>query len=79
MWQETEKEVVIKGIPQRLELFCFVWDGVSGVPGWPQIHYIVVEDGLELLILLPKSPKCWSPRVYQKHTHTHTYTGICRK
>lgn len=72
MWQEIEGKWFIKGILQRFELFCFVWAGVSGIPGWSQTRYTVVEDGLGLLILLPKTPKGWSPESIIRNTHTHT-------
>jgi hypothetical protein len=38
--------------------FLFFWRQGLSSPGWPGTSYVAQAD-LELLILLPLSPKCW--------------------
>lgn len=44
-----------------LKLFFIFFETVSHSPSWPRIH-CVAKDDLELMLLLPLSPKSWCHR-----------------
>lgn len=39
-------------------VFGFFFETISYSTGWPEIHYVVDEDGLKLMMLTLSPPEC---------------------
>lgn len=63
--------------PNRFLLFVCLSERFSYIPEWSST-YCIVDDGLELLLLLPRPPKCSDYKHGQFLNHLFFYTWIVK-